>query len=73
MAYDYYWPGYDFTLDLESLQALGVPKEIFYSKSSKWFFEYLPPFLSTQNWIFRLLANLSKSVKLIQFITGKHP
>ena len=33
MAYDYYWPGYDFTLDLESLQALGVPKEIFYSKS----------------------------------------
>ena len=41
MAYDYYWPGYDFTLDLESLQALGVPKENFNLKSSKWFLSTL--------------------------------
>ena len=27
MAYDVYWTGYDFSMDIEALQALGIPKE----------------------------------------------
>ena len=26
MAYDVYWTGYDFSMDIEALQALGIPK-----------------------------------------------
>ena len=28
MAYDVYWTGYDFNMDIEGLQALGIPKGI---------------------------------------------
>ena len=27
MAYDVYWTGYDYSMDIEALQALGIPKE----------------------------------------------
>ena len=27
MAYDVYWTGYDFSMDIEALLALGIPKE----------------------------------------------
>ena len=30
MAYDVYWTGYDFSMDIEALQALGIPKERHY-------------------------------------------
>jgi hypothetical protein len=27
MAYDVYWTGYDFVMDIEALEALGIAKE----------------------------------------------
>ncbi len=36
MAYDVYWTGYDFTMDIEALEALGIPKvrvNLFFSPS----------------------------------------
>ena len=71
MAYDVYWTGYDFSMDIEALQALGIPKERHYfvspdtqNATHTFFLPFLPKKIFTFS-LFYIEKNVIYVLKLI--------